>query len=249
MKRVTILLTTLLLAACSSQQGDLRLTNWTLQQEGATESYEVPVPTTVAGVLHRAGVFGENPLEQLNLFDIDKSCFDSTWVFTTQFMGTAGHHILKMEGIGYSADVLVNGTLIASADTTLGVFSVREWDITPLVKMEKNTLEVRTHKSPWGSLNHGFVDWNPHALDEFMGIIAPVTIIRTGDVEVQDVYVRPELSEDLSEAAIEVRTTLVNRSDKPVEGTLKGQYEGGSFSEKVSLQPGETKVIRQIEAV
>ena len=249
MKRVTILLTTLLLAACSSQQGDLRLTNWTLQQEGATESYEVTVPTTVAGVLHRAGVFGENPLEQLNLFDIDKSCFDSTWVFTTQFMGTAGHHILKMEGIGYSADVLVNGTLIASADTTLGVFSVREWDITPLVKMEKNTLEVRTHKSPWGSLNHGFVDWNPHALDEFMGIIAPVTIIRTGDVEVQDVYVRPELSEDLSEAAIEVRTTLVNRSDKPVEGTLKGQYEGGSFSEKVSLQPGETKVIRQIEAV
>ena len=248
MKPATLLLTTLLMASCTVSQSPLQLTQWSMQQEGATEIYQVTAPTTVAGALHRAGVFGENPLEGLRLFDIDKTLFDSTWVFTSHFQGGKGHRILRIGGLGYSADILVNGTLVASADTTLGVFAAREWDITPLVQ-KQNTLEIRTHKSPWGSLNHGFVDWNPHALDEFMGLIAPVSIISVADVQVQDVYVRPVLSEDLSQASIAVTTTLVNRSDKPVKGLLKGKYEGGHFSQEVSLQPGETRVVFQEEEV
>ena len=247
-KLVTLLFAALVAAACTSTPGALQLFDWEMQQVGGSKTYSVTVPTTVAGALHRAGELGENPLEQMNLFELDQTRFDSTWVFTTRFKGGKGHHILRIGGIGYSADILVNGTLIASADTTLGVFATREWDITPLLAQE-NKLEVRTHKSPWGSLNHGFVDWNPHALDEFMGLIAPVSIIRVADVQVQDVYVRPELSEDLTQASIVVTTTLVNRGDQPAEGTLKGKYEGGSFSQKVSLQPGETRVICQKEEV
>ena len=248
MKPATLLLTTLLMASCTVFQSPQQLTQWSMQQEGADEIYQVTAPTTVAGALHRAGVFGENPLEGLRLFDIDKTLFDSTWVFTSHFQGGKGHRILRIGGLGYSADILVNGTLVASADTTLGVFAAREWDITPLVQ-KQNTLEIRTHKSPWGSLNHGFVDWNPHALDEFMGLIAPVSIISVADVQVHDVYVRPVLSEDLSQASIAVTTTLVNRSDKPVKGVLKGKYEGGHFSQEVSLQPGETRVVFQEEEV
>lgn len=247
-KLVTLLFAALVAAACTSTPGARQLSDWEMQQVGGSKTYSVTVPTTVAGALHRAGELGENPLEQMNLFELDQTRFDSTWVFTTRFKGGKGHHILRIGGIGYSADILVNGTLIASADTTLGVFATREWDITPLLAQE-NKLEVRTHKSPWGSLNHGFVDWNPHALDEFMGLIAPVSIIRVADVQVQDVYVRPELSEDLTQASIVVTTTLVNRGDQPAEGTLKGKYEGGSFSQKVSLQPGETRVICQKEEV
>ena len=247
-KLVTLLFAALVAAACTSTPGALQLFDWEMQQAGSSKTYSVTVPTTVAGALHRAGELGENPLEQMNLFELDQTRFDSTWVFTTRFKGGKGHHILRIGGMGYSADILVNGTLIASADTTLGVFATREWDITPLLAQE-NKLEVRTHKSPWGSLNHGFVDWNPHALDEFMGLIAPVSIIRVADVQVQDVYVRPELSEDLTQASIVVTTTLVNRGDQPAEGTLKGKYEGGSFSQKVSLQPGETRVICQKEEV
>ena len=247
-KLVTLLFAALVAAACTSTPGALQLFDWEMQQVGGSKTYSVTVPTTVAGALHRAGELGENPLEQMNLFELDQTRFDSTWVFTTRFKGGKGHHILRIGGMGYSADILVNGTLIASADTTLGVFATREWDITPLLAQE-NKLEVRTHKSPWGSLNHGFVDWNPHALDEFMGLIAPVSIIRVADVQVQDVYVRPELSEDLTQASIVVTTTLVNRGDQPAEGTLKGKYEGGSFSQKVSLQPGETRVICQKEEV
>lgn len=247
-KTITILVTAILAAACSTIPTETQFTQWEMQREGASQKYSVSVPTTVAGALHRAGVLGENPLEELHLFDIDKTRFDSTWVFTTRFRAGKGHNVLRMGGLGYSADILVNGKLLASADTTLGVFTVREWDITPLLEKD-NLLEVRTHKSPWGSLNHGFVDWNPHALDEFMGILAPVTLICTPDVQVQDVFVKPILSEDLTKASIEVATTLVNRSEVPVEGTLEGKYEGGCFSQKVSLQPGETRVVTLQEEI
>ena len=248
MKRIPLLLVALVAAACSSKTADLALTQWTLQQEGSAKSYEVTVPCTVAGVLNLAGELGEAPLEQLNFFELDKTRFDSTWVFSTTFPGAAGHQVLRMGGIGYSADILVNGTLIASADTTLGVFCVREWDITPLVQ-EENKLEVRTHKSPWGSLNHGFVDWNPHALDEFMGILSPVSIINTPNVEVQDVFVKPVLSDDLTKASIQVTTTLVNRGDKPVTGTLRGVYNGGLFQRRVNLEAGQMMVVEQEEAI
>ena len=248
MKRLSLFLV-LAIAACGHPTpSELKLTNWQLQQAGSATVYDVKVPTTVAGALNAAGEFGENPLDELNFFNLDKTQFDTTWTFTTEFEGQEGHQILKMGGIGYSADIVLNGTLVASADTTLGVFSVREWDVTPLVQ-KHNKLEVRTHKSPWGSLNHGFVDWNPHALDEFMGIVAPVTLINTKDVEVQDVFVKPELSEDLTQASILVTTTLVNRSDKPVSGMLRGRYEGGRFYQNVSLQPGQTVTVQKREKV
>jgi exo-1,4-beta-D-glucosaminidase len=249
MKRLSLFLVLALAAACGTPTTpDVKLTRWQMQQAGSSTVYDVKVPTTVAGALNAAGEFGENPLDELNFFDLDKTQFDSTWTFTTEFEGREGYQILKMGGIGYSADIVLNGTLVASADTTLGVFSVREWDVTPLVQ-KHNKLEVRTHKSPWGSLNHGFVDWNPHALDEFMGIVAPVTLINTPDVEIQDVYVKPELSEDLTQAAIVVTTTLVNRSSKAVSGMLRGRYEGGRFYQNVSLQPGQTVTVQKREKV
>ena len=249
MKRLSLFLVLALAAACGTPTTpDVKLTRWQMQQAGSSTVYDVKVPTTVAGALNAAGEFGENPLDELNFFDLDKTQFDSTWTFTTEFEGREGYQILKMGGIGYSADIVLNGTLVASADTTLGVFSVREWDVTPLVQ-KHNKLEVRTYKSPWGSLNHGFVDWNPHALDEFMGIVAPVTLISTPDVEIQDVYVKPELSEDLTQAAIVVTTTLVNRSSKAVSGMLRGRYEGGRFYQNVSLQPGQTVTVQKREKV
>ena len=249
MKRLSLFLVLALAAACGTHTpSEVRLTRWQMQQAGSSTVYDVKVPTTVAGALNGAGEFGENPLDELNFFNLDQTQFDSTWTFTTEFEGKEGHQTLKMGGLGYSADIVLNGTLVASADTTLGVFSVREWDITPLVQ-KHNKLEVHTHKSPWGSLNHGFVDWNPHALDEFMGIVAPVTLISTRDVEIQDVYVKPELSEDLTQAAIVVTTTLVNRSDKPVSGMLRGMYEGGRFYQKVALQPGQTVTVQKREKV
>lgn len=216
-------------AACSSGTGfDI----WQMQSEAGGKVYDVNVPCTVAGALLEQGVQPE------------RSLFDTSWVFRKTFRAQKGlYHILKFNSIGYSADIFLNGIRIASADTTVGPFRVREYDVTPLLK-RKNTLEVKVFKAPARALNHGWVDWNPRPEDESMGITGPVELITTPDVEIKDVFVRPVVDPaDLSIATVDIITTLVNRSDVAVERMVGYSCEVGHFEESVCLAPKETKVV------
>ena len=247
MKKIA-LLSIVILTSFSALAGPL--TSWTLQRQGQKQTYKAQVPCTVAGVLNEAGVFGPDVLDQDRYKAIDKSIFDEPWVFTTSFKAQKGmRHVLRFEGLNYYADIELNGKLIASRDTCFGAYSVREFDITALAK-SKNTLKVTLRRAHEGDLNAGYVDWNPRPVDESMGIIRPVTLISTPDVQVQDVFVKPLVNPaDLSKAAFEAQITLVNLSDKAVEGTVEGSYEGGQFSLPAKLAAGETKVVKLTEEV
>ena len=236
--------------ACSAPSPVSELTDWKMKQEGSSNVYSVKAPCTVAGALNEAGYFGENVLEGLRYKDIDKSVFDKPWVFTTKFGVEKGkRHVLRFESLGYSADIVLNGKTLATADTTVGPFCVREFNITGMAKAS-NTLKVTVHKAPAQSLNHGWVDWNPRPVDETMGILGPVRLISTPDVEVKDVFVKPIVNvNDFSEARIDVEITLVNLLDKPVEGSVKASAEDISFEIPVKLEASETKVLRHTETV
>ena len=73
------------LSSCCTNLEGTDLTHWKLQREGDKHTYDAVVPCTVAGALNEAGVFGENVLEQDRYFSIDKSLFDSPWIYTTTF--------------------------------------------------------------------------------------------------------------------------------------------------------------------
>ena len=250
MLRLTLLATLLSRAAvCSGASTEL--TNWILQKEGDRTSYKATVPCTVAGALNQAGVFGENVLDEVRYKDIDKKQFDSPWIFTTTFKSQKGmRHVLRFDGLNYYADVELNGKLLASADTTFGTFSVREFDVTSILK-SKNKLKVTLRRAVSGDLNHGFADWNPRPVDESMGIIRPVTLITTPDIEVQDVFVKPIVDPaDLSKASIKVVTTLVNRSSKDVTGTIKATWDdGGAFEKEVTIPAGASKEVSFTQAI
>ena len=241
MKRIALLLSLLLTIGAAAQP----LTQWTMHRQGDNKTYNVTVPTTVAGALNEAGAFGANVLDEDRYFAIDKSQFDSPWVFTTRFDAAKGlRQILRFDGLGYSADIKFNGSLIASADTTVGFFSVREFDVTALAKKRHNTVEVTVHKAPAKSLNSGYADWNPRPVDESMGIVRGVELIQTPDVEIQDLFVIPEVNpDDLSKAAFTVIATLINRADTPVDATMMGVWDDGSYSKAVSLGAGEQKEV------
>ena len=245
-----IILAAMALSSCRANLEGTDLTHWKLQREGGKQVYDATVPCTVAGALNEAGVFGENVLEQDRYFSIDKAQFDSPWIFTTRFKAEKGlNHVLRFEGISYSADIWVNGKQIASADTTVGVFCIREYDITKIAKAD-NTLKVRVFKAPEQCLNNGYVDWNPRPVDESMGIWRKVELISTPDVRIADVFVKPEVNvENLNEASITVEATLVNHSQAPAEGVLRGVYESGQFEKAVTLSPGETRTITVQEPI
>ena len=220
---------------------------WQLSRTGGTEKLAATVPSTVAGTLYAAGRFGDDLLEGRNYAKVDKSVFDDEWVYATGFSArpAEGQHAeLVFDGLDYRADIFLNGTQLAAADTTFGVFIRRSYDVTSLLK-GRNRLEVKLRRAQPGDLNLGFVDWNPRPLDESMGIVRPVSLHTTGAVSIEDVFVIPDLDvTTLAQADLEVRVKLRNREDRTVEAELAlALQDAGDFRTHVTLPAGETVTV------
>lgn len=255
MKKIFGFIMAALLLCCCKQEESLILhpgeeyiiTEWTLNQEGSETSYDVEVPSTVAGVLADKGVLGEGLMEGDAYYDADKSMFDKKWIYKTSFrldVNEGQHYDLIFNGLNYYADIFFNDTCIASSDTTFGVFIKRVYDVTDLLR-EENEVEVRIGRAQSGDLNIGFVDWNPRPLDESMGITQTVKLRAAGPVSIQDVFVIPDLdTETFAEADLEVRVTLKNNESSAVSGDiLIGIQDGEVFKVPVAMEPYEEKIV------
>ena len=251
-KTIDLIMAAGLLCACTQtvvlKNGDeYALDRWTLHQEGTETFYEVEVPSTVAGALCEQGVFGEDLLDGLNYFDVDKSIFDKTWIYETSFKLNkveGMHYELVFNGLNYYADIFVNDVCITSSDTTYGVFIKRSYDVTELLK-DKNDVRVNVRRAQSGDLNIGFVDWNPRPLDESMGIIQTVKLCASGAVAIEDVYVIPDLNvETFAEADLEVRVALKNNEPVPVRADIiVAVQDGGTCTVPVELAANEEKTV------
>lgn len=218
---------------------------WQLSRAGSAEQWSATVPSTVAGALSDAGYFGDGLLDGRAYAAVDKAPFDEVWTYRTSFAAkpAAGQHFeLVFDGLGYYADIFLNGTQIASSDTTFGVFRRRTYEVGDLLR-GRNTLEVKLRRAQSGDLNIGFVDWNPRPLDESMGIVRPVTLHASGAVSIEDVFVIPDLDvQTLAQADLEVRVTLRNREAHPVEGTLNlNLQDAGEAGVPFALEAGQTR--------
>ena len=253
MKKLIYLFILMTLCACGQQgamvSGDRQMLNegWKLSRDGGAEQYAAAVPSTVAGVLSEAGYFGDDLFVGRNYADVDKAIFDDSWTYKTTFAAkpAAGQYCeLVFDGLNYYADIFLNGTQLASSDTTFGVFCRRAYEVGSLLK-GRNSLEVRLRRAQSGDLNIGFVDWNPRPFDESMGIVRPVTLHMTGAVSVEDVFVVPHLDvQTLAEADLELRVKLRNHADKAVEGSLVLALDGvGEASVPVSLPAGALQTV------
>ena len=253
MKKILYLFMMMTLCACGQQgwmaSGDRLVLDgaWQLSRDGGAEQYTAAVPSTVAGVLADAGCFGDDLFEDRNYAAVDKAIFDDSWTYKTTFAAkpAAGQYCeLVFDGLNYYADIFMNGTQIASSDTTAGVFIRRAYDVTGQLK-GTNKLEVRLRRAQPGDLNIGFVDWNPRPLDESMGIVRPVTLHTTGALSIEDVFVVSHLNvETLAEADLELRVKLRNHAAQPVEGSLTLALEGvGEASVPVSLPAGALQTL------
>ena len=84
----------------------------------------------------------EEPDSSGNLFVIP-------WWYRTEFTVVEGGRetrtLLRINGIVASADVWLNGTLIAPAADVAGAYPVHEFDVTRWVRAGTNTLALRVH--------------------------------------------------------------------------------------------------------
>jgi exo-1,4-beta-D-glucosaminidase len=222
--------------------------------------------TVMAGLLENGkyeNVFYGDNLRAAAEPDSSGNVFVVPWWYRTEFIVAEGGRdtrtLLRINGMVASADVWLNGNLIAPAATVAGAYPVNEFDVTRWVHAGANTLALRVHPAdPRSSLSIGWVDWNPTPPDDNMGPWRGVDIVRTGPVQLRFPQVTstfPRVTStvpqgtstlpppDLNRAALTVNVQARNLDASAHDATITGMVAGVSLHRTIHLDPGETQTV------
>jgi exo-1,4-beta-D-glucosaminidase len=208
--------------------------------------------TVMAGLLENdtyKNVFYSDNLRAAEEPDSSGNVFVIPWWYRTDFTlvegGREARTLLRINGIIASADVWLNGKLVADHAAVAGAYPVHELDVTRWVHTGINTLALRVLPAdPRSSLSIGWVDWNPTPPDNNMGPWRGVDIVRRGPVEIGSPQVTSTLSlPDLSRAALTVKVQARNLDASAHDAAITGVVAGVSFKRTVHLDPGQTQTV------
>jgi len=208
--------------------------------------------TVMAGLLENGtykNVFYSDNLRAAEEPDSSGNVFVIPWWYRTEFTVAEGGRptrtLLRINGIIASADVWLNGNLVADQAAVAGAYPVHELDVTRWVHSGLNTLALRMHPAdPRSSLSIGWVDWNPTPPDNNLGPWRGVDILRTGPVEIRFPQVTSTLSlPDLSRAALTVNVQARNLDAAAHDATITGVVAGVSLKQTIHLNPGQTQTV------
>jgi len=207
--------------------------------------------TVMAGLLENGkypDVFYDDNLRAVEVPDAGHHRFVIPWWYRTQFAlakdAQGLHTLLRTNGIIGGVDLWINGHEIADHAAAAGAYPVREFDVTRWVHDGLNTLAMRVHPAePQRDFSMGWVDWNPEPPDNNMGPWRGVDIIRTGPIELRFPRIAPELSPDLSHAALTVKVEARNLDGAPHDATVVGEVAGVPLQQKIHLAAGQALIV------
>jgi len=219
-----------------------------LQNIDLTEWYPATVPSTVMGVLVENKVY-KDPFYNKNLDIIPTDQFNTSWWYRLEFDITEDFlretALLEFNGINYRANVWLNGSKIGSVDSLAGSFRMFTLDITKNVLTGKNVLAVEVFPPKPGEFTIGFVDWNPGAPDNNMGIWRPVILHLAGKVTIEHPFVWSKIDTvSLSKAELSLSSTLTNHSGQSLSGILSAEFDGKTISRNIVLEPESQKTVK-----
>jgi exo-1,4-beta-D-glucosaminidase len=206
--------------------------------------------TVMAGLLENgkyANVFYSDNLRAAAEPESSGVAFVVPWWYRTEFtvVEDGQHTLLRIKGMIPSADVWLNGNLVAEHTTVAGAYPVHELDVTSWVHAGTNALALRVYPGdPRTDLTIGWVDWNPTPPDNNMGPWRGVEIVRTGPVQIRFPQVMSKLSlPDLASAALTVKMEARNLDTSAHDATIDGVVAGVTLRQTIYLAPGETKTV------
>ncbi len=245
----------------------VKATGETLSQTGVntTAWHKVTVPNTVVGALVENGDYGD-PYFGMNLRKVpgttypigerftllpmpDDSPFKPSWWYRKEFAApsdAAGRRLwLHFDGINYRANIWLNGQRLATSREVAGVFRRYEFDVTRLVKATgANVIAVEVFAPGPRDLSIMWVDWNPTPADKNMGLWGDVYLTHTGPVALRHPLVLPSLDlPSLDRATLTIAADVVNASDAPAKGVVRGTIGDLTFEQQVSLAPREHRTM------
>ena len=232
--------------------------------------YPATVPTTVLAALVENKVYPD-PFYGDNLKAIPgyrsgswlsmpkESPFRPSWWYRTRFEIPSewkGQYLtLHLNGINLKANVWLNGHQISDTSAVVGMFRRFEFDINEWGKPgSQNILAIQVfgpgripdlkYYTKQVEATTGWDDHNPQPPDLNMGVWQDVFISADGPVSIRNPYVVTNLDlPSLGNAHLTISARVINKSDKPVKGNLKGVIENILFDKEVILAPGESKTV------
>ena len=228
---------------------------------------DATVPGTVLASYVNVGAV-HHPNYQENEFFISDSYFYEDFWYRNTFDAKVNtpRQFLHFSGVNLKAAVYLNGQFV---DSIMGAFREKDLDVTGILKNGRNDLAVKIcRNNNYGRVkdysgieprqNGGNIgadnptmhattgwDWIPAVRGRNIGIYDEVYVKYTGEVTVEDPFVRTTLAlPDTTQATLLAQATLVNHSDKPMQGVLKGSFGEWTFEQEATLAPGETKTIK-----
>lgn len=214
----------------------------------ASKWHSAEVPSTVMGTLVKDEVY-KNVFVGENLKNIPAGQFEKSWWYRTEFSlpkEVRGKFVkLEFEGINYRANIWLNAKQIANSDSVAGVYRMFEFDVSGIIKQKgKNVLAVEVFPPKKGEPTIGFVDWNPTAPDNNMGIWRAVKLKFSGEVSISYPFVQSKIDlQTLKNAELTVSAELKNNTGKKVPGILLGKIGKINFSKEISLEPNEKNLV------
>jgi exo-1,4-beta-D-glucosaminidase len=200
------------------------------------------VPTTVLNTLIENGRHPDWYVGT-RLAEIEPEPFRHPWWFRTVFEGRHdGTTLLGFDGINHSANVWLNGHLVAGASTVRGAYRRFWFDVSDHLE-EANALAVEVLPPEPGDFAPGFVDWNHPPPDRSTGIFRPVVLRRVGSGSLHHPFARSQIDFASGDARLTLQVQAVNHAPRALEGRLVGRVDGRGFSQTVTLDPGESRWI------
>jgi exo-1,4-beta-D-glucosaminidase len=208
--------------------------------------------TVMAGLLENGtyqNVFYGDNLRAVEEPDSSSYVFVIPWWYRTEFTlpeeARQTRTLLRFNGMIASADVWLNGQLVAEQAAVAGAFPVHELDVTDRVHAGINMLALRVHPAdPRMSLSISWQDWNPRPPDNNMGPWRGVDIVRTGPVQIRFPQVTSTLSlPDLARAALTVKVEARNLDASAHDAIITGVVAGVSLRRTIHLAPGQAQTV------
>ena len=226
------------------------------------------IPQTALGSLVDSGrvndpYFGNNLLglagiayKQRGLFCNEEmpesSPYRNSWYFRKEFylekIGHSKRIWLCFDGINYSANLWINGTLFRSKEEFKGTFRRFCFDVSEEMKLSRrNVIELEIFPPSPTDLSISWADWNPYPPDKNMGIWQDVYLLATGNIRLENAAVFSKLNDSMNQAALEVRVFAYNGNTEQSKFSLIARIEGDGckiqIERPVILNPKERKEI------
>ena len=207
--------------------------------------------TVMAGLLENGkyqNVFHSDNLRAVQVPDASGNLFVTPWWYRSEFVLAQSAHgmhtLVRTNGMIASADLWVNGHLVADHTAIAGAYPVDEFDVTRWVHAGANTIALRVHTADVRqSFSMGWVDWNPTPPDNNMGPWRGVDVVRSGPVELRWPQVLTSLRADLARADLTVKVEARNLDTQTHDATISGTVAGVPLRQTIHLDPGQAQAV------